>query len=94
MRRLRKTILESFLKAVGEVQIDGAKADMKRLLLELALGRMKSHPFGQEAVDRVRSDLRIILKESGHGDGLPREGDRVQVFGEMALGRADRPAAR
>ena len=56
------------------------KWDMKRLLLELATGMHKESPFDSELVDEIRVDLRLVCKQSGHGPGLPEEGDVVQAF--------------
>ena len=33
--------------------------------------KLSESPFDRKVVERVRADLRIICKESGHGDGLP-----------------------
>ena len=54
--------------------------DIKKLLMLLALGKFDDSPFDMQTLDDVRADFRIVCKRSGHGDGLPREGDVVQLF--------------
>ena len=74
-------------KDVRKILKDGLKASTDRLpgsslktaLAALAAGKCEASPFPEEVVENVRMELRMALKKAGHGDGLPREGDVVQV---------------
>ena len=59
---------------------EGVPVDMKKFLIILSLGRVDGQPFDEKILEEVRLDLRIILKQSGAGDGLPETGDLVQQF--------------
>ena len=54
--------------------------DLKKLMCSLAVGKVKEQPFDPKIIEEVRADLRIACKETGHGHGLPKEGDLVQAF--------------
>ena len=54
--------------------------DFKKLLLTISVGRLKGSPFSIEVVEEIRDSLPMILKESGHGDGLPGAGGDVPMF--------------
>ena len=62
------------------MQVDGKPVDMKKFLWILSAGRIKEQPFDQKVVEDLRSDVRIALKRSGFGTGLPEEGDQAQEF--------------
>ena len=81
-RRLRRALRDGLAKAMDQLERSrkDTKLDMKRLLLELAVGKHKVSPFPQEVVEEIRVDLRIICKQTGHGPGLPEEGDVAQAF--------------
>lgn len=55
------------------MEADG-KLNAKEMLIRLAASKESESPFDRKIREGVRADLRIICKESGHGDGLPREG--------------------
>lgn len=46
-----------------------------KLLLKMVVGHIKEQPFDVTVVEEVRVNLRLILKESGHGDGLLQADD-------------------
>ena len=52
----------------------------KSALGAIITGKVAQSPFSPQVVEEVRDDLRIELKRSGFGDGLPREGDMIQHF--------------
>ena len=81
-RRIKTTLRQGLDKAMKKLMSDKKddKWDMKRLLMELAIGRHKESPFDTQIIDDIRVELRIICKQSGHGPGLPEEGDVVQAF--------------
>ena len=79
-RRIRKVLLDGLLKAEKYHQRGNKNFDLKRLLLTIAVGKLKSSPFPAEIVQEVRDDLCVILREAGHGDGLPQSGDVPQMF--------------
>ena len=80
VKRLRTIILDGFRKAADNLKKDGKVMDLKKLLVVLSLGHYKDQPFDPKIVEEVQDGLRRALREGGHGDGLPREGDRAQVF--------------
>ena len=43
-------------------------------------GKQEKSPCPEDLIQRVRDDLRIALKNAGMGDGLPKNGGRVQHF--------------
>ena len=55
--------------------------DLKKLLMVVAVGKLKSSPFPDRIVQEVRDDLSVLLREAGHGDGLPLAGDAQQMIG-------------
>ena len=81
-RRLRKALEEGLDRAMKEMRTrrKDEAFDMKRLLMELAIGRDETSPFDEALVEEIRTDLRIICKQAGYGPGLPEEGDAVQLF--------------
>ena len=79
-RRLQGVVLEGLRKCEGIWKKADPNMDLKRMLLLLAVGRVPEMPFDQDVIAEIRSDLRLICKESGGGDGLPREGDVIQAF--------------
>ena len=50
------------------------------MLCAIAVQQIDSDPFHADIIERVRDDLRLTLIKAGIGDGLPQEGDVVQVF--------------
>ena len=54
--------------------------DLRKSLFFLACGKVKENPFPKEELEELRWDLILIPKKWGHGEGLPRAGDRVQAF--------------
>ncbi|MDE0916488.1 MAG: hypothetical protein OSB57_15045 [Planctomycetota bacterium] len=52
----------------------------KATLAAIVGGKLEHSPFAAKLIEEIRSDLRIALLGAGFGDGLPREGDRVQHF--------------
>ena len=84
-KRLQKTIFDRLLKCEQIWKGSDPGISLKKMLMKLAVGRVAEMPFDQGVVEEVRSDLRIICKQSGHNDGLPREGDVVQRFEIMLI---------
>ena len=68
------------MKSFQKMKTEDPKLDLRRLLFALSNGHYKESPFDLEVVREVRCDLRILCKQAGHGDGLPRAGDVVQEF--------------
>ena len=68
------------MKSFQKMRIEDPKLDLRRLLLALSKGHYKESPFDTEVVQEVRCDLRLLCKQAGHGDGLPKTGDVVQEF--------------
>ena len=81
-KRLRRIIHEGLVTAIERMRIteNDDKLDAKKILVKLAMGLYPASPFDQATVEDVRAHLRSACKEAGHGDGLPREGDVVQLF--------------
>ena len=52
----------------------------KATLAAIIGGKLDKSPFAKDLLDEIRTDIRLALKKHGYGDGLPREGDRVQHF--------------
>ena len=50
------------------------------MLCAIAVQQIDSDPFHSDIIERVRDDLRLTLIKAGIGDGIPQEGDVVQVF--------------
>ena len=71
IRELAKSGLEESLRAFPGKSI-------KTAIAALASGSFEKNPFPEEVLDRIRMDIRIILKKAGRGDCLPREGDVKQ----------------
>ena len=79
-KKLRKTLKEGLMKSFQKMRTKDPKLDLRRLLFALSNGHHKESPFDTEVVREVRCDLRILCKQGGHGDGLPRTGDMIQEF--------------
>ena len=79
-KRLQKVVRDGLLKSEKVWKSKKPEMDLKRMLMNLALGKLDKSPFDDEILREVRTELRIICKQAGHGDGLPREGDVVQHF--------------
>ena len=79
-KRLQKVVFEGLLKCEKLRGVTSKGLDMKRMLMNLGVVCVEEMPFDHRVLEEVRVDLRIICKEAGHGDGLPREGDVVQLF--------------
>ena len=80
VKRLRKVVVDGFTKSLKLVRHEGKSVEPKKLLILLSVGRIDKQPFDEATLEEVRSDMRIILREGAHGDGLPEEGDLVQAF--------------
>ena len=57
---------------------------VKTAVAKLASGGCECSPFPADILNRTREDIRISLKKSGFGDGLPQSGD-VQQKTEVRL---------
>ena len=80
VKRLRKVVVDGFTRSLNAVRHEGKHVDPKKLLILLSVGRIEKQPFDEQTFEDVRTDMRIILREGAHGDGLPKEGDLVQAF--------------
>ena len=72
---------------LGRGAVDALGQPSKKALTLLAAGKINRCPFPDSFLTSTRVSLRIALKAGGHGDGLPREGDVVQVM-EVRLAQA------
>ena len=79
-RRIRKTLFDGLLKAEKHHQRGNENFDLKKLLMVISVGKLKSSPFPEEIVQEVRDNLCVLLREAGHGDGLPQSGDAAQMI--------------
>ena len=79
-KKLKDALLSGFKRCEKAWLAKDKTHDAKHILICLAAGQMKGSPFDQATVADVRSDLRLICKDAGHGDGLPKEGDVVQAY--------------
>ena len=71
---IRRVFKEGLIEAIKKTH----GGDFKKMLMELASGTITDNPFSVEVIDKVRTDLRLVLKQHGVGDGLPRAGDLEQ----------------
>ena len=78
--KLKNTLKEGLMRSFQKMKAKDPKLDLRRLLLALSKGHYKESPFDEEVVREVRGDLRILCKQGGHGDGLPKACDVVQEF--------------
>ena len=51
---------------------------LKAAFLLLAAGKVLKNSFVETIIEEVRDKLRILLRNLGHGGGLPQEGDMQQ----------------
>ena len=79
-KHLQKALTDSLQEALALIKKSDPTMNIKTLQICLALDKFKSASFDTVVIDKVRTYLRIICKQAGHGDGLPREGDVVQLF--------------
>ena len=77
---MAKILQDVLIKALllSEKSLPGGS--FKAVLHTIVAGKLERSPFSKELLDRVRDDLRLSLQRHGYGDGLGREGDRVQPF--------------
>ena len=72
---LRDVLLNGLKRC--EKQLPGGS--YKATLHAIIGGKLEKSPFAEKVLEVIRTDLRVALKRAGYGDGLPREGDRVQA---------------
>ena len=74
--KLQDILLQGLLRA--EKDLPGKS--FKATLALIVAGKLEKSPFSVRLLDEVRTDLRVALRDAGFGEGLPLEGDRMQLF--------------